>query len=249
MQEMKHILLKSTVVIMEKESTKRAFEIVLGCLLLISVYLLSWEGARLVAVEMEGRKTVVIDSGHGGDDPGKIGVGNVLEKDINLEIAELLETRLKKEDVNVIMTRTEDVMLADDGSSSKTAEDLKKRCAMINESGADCAVSIHQNSYSDEAIKGAQVFYFEHSEEGKLLAETLQSSLIAGLDPTNHRQAKGNVTYYLLKKTEIPIVIVECGFLSNPEEAKLLGEEKYQEKVADAVCAGIMEYLNGKEAL
>ena len=222
---------------------------VLGCLLLIGVYVLSREGARLVALEMESRKTVVIDAGHGGEDPGKVGVGNILEKDINLEIAKLVEKQLRKAGYQVVMTRTDDTMLVSDGCGSKKSEDLKNRCRMINESGARCAVSIHQNSYSDAAIKGAQVFYFEHSAEGKQLAETLQASLVEGLDPENHRQAKGNVTYYLLKKTEIPIVIVECGFLSNREEAALLEEKAYQEKVAKAVCDGITEYLDGEEAL
>ena len=105
-------------------------------------------------------------------------------------------------------------------------------------------LSIHQNSYPEEAIHGAQVFYYEDSVEGKKLAEILQRHLVEGLDKTNHRQAKGNKTYYMLKKTEATLVIVECGFLSNDREASLLTDEKYQKKVAKAICSGTLEYLD-----
>ena len=113
----------------------------------------------------------------------------------------------------------------------------------MEEAKADLAVSIHQNSYPDPAIKGAQVFYYTSSVEGKQLAKRLQERLVKGLDPQNHRQAKANDSYYLLKKTACPIVIVECGFLSNREEAEKLSTDEYQEKVADAICNGIETYL------
>lgn len=92
-------------------------------------------------------------------------------------------------------------------------------------------------------VKGAQVFYYTNSAEGKKLAEGLQTALVEGVDPENHREAKGNTSYYLLKKTDVPLAIVECGFLSNPEEAGLLATKEYQEKVAEAVCTGILKYL------
>ncbi|MCH1978231.1 N-acetylmuramoyl-L-alanine amidase [Lawsonibacter sp. OA9] len=228
---------------MDRKKWKPVVDIMLGCLLLVGVYYLSREGARLVTQELQGRQTVVIDAGHGGDDPGKVGINNELEKDLNLEIAKKVEKLLQESGYQVIMTRTKDEMLCGRGSQNKKAEDLKKRCQIINESSADCAVSIHQNSYSDEAVKGAQVFYFEHSEDGKQLASMLQNALVDGLDPQNHRKEKGNITYYLLKKTEVPIVIVECGFLSNSEEAGKLKTEAYQDKVAAAVTAGVREYL------
>ena len=108
------------------------------------------------------------------------------------------------------------------------------------------SVSIHQNSYPQESVKGAQVFYYGQSKEGKELAETLQKTLVAQLDPQNHRQAKANESYYLLKKTPSPTVIVECGFLSNWKEAKALNTEEYQERMAWTIHMGIMEYLNGE---
>ena len=105
-------------------------------------------------------------------------------------------------------------------------------------------VSIHQNSYPEEYVKGAQVFYYGHSKEGEALAKKIQNSLVLHLDPDNHRVEKANESYYLLKKTPTPTVIVECGFLSNSEEAELLDTDAYQEKVAWAIMMGVSQYLN-----
>ncbi|MCD8195747.1 MAG: N-acetylmuramoyl-L-alanine amidase [Lachnospiraceae bacterium] len=181
---------------------------------------------------------------HGGNDPGKIGVDDSLEKDINLIIARKVQTMLEQQDVEVVMTREEDIGLYDENASNKKAQDLKNRCALINETQPDCVVSIHQNSYHEEYVSGAQVFYYGTSADAQRLAQTLQAKLVSYLDPENTRQAKANESYYLLKKTEAPIAIVECGFLSNWEEAKKLQEESYQSRVAWAVTMGVMEYLN-----
>ena len=108
----------------------------------------------------------------------------------------------------------------------------------------DCVISIHQNSYHEEPVKGAQVFYYKNSVEAKELAEDIQEKLISYVDPQNRRQAKSNESYYLLKRTSAPVVIVECGFLSNWAEAKLLQEESYQSQIAWAVALGVQRYLN-----
>ena len=121
---------------------------------------------------------------------------------------------------------------------------MRERCRIINESGAACAVSIHQNSYTEPFASGAQVFYYETSAEAQSFAAIMQRKLAEALDQENHRECKGNTTYYVLKKTSIPIIIVECGFLSNPGEADLLLTSDYQERVAQAVCEGILEYLD-----
>lgn len=207
-------------------------------------------GARWMKVSQEhvtGRRAtriVVVDAGHGGVDPGKIGVDDSLEKDINLEIAERLKTILEQQDIQVVMTREEDKGLYEETASNKKAQDLKKRCSLINEGQADCAVSIHQNSYHEEYVKGAQVFYYGNSGDAERLAELIQTRLKEGVDPENNRQVKANESYYLLKKTSIPVVIVECGFLSNWEEAKLLQEEEYQNRIAWAVAMGTIRYLD-----
>lgn len=166
-----------------------------------------------------------------------------LEKEINLIIARKIQTILRQQDVEVVMTRESDMGLYEEQTSNKKVQDMKNRCALINETRPDCVVSIHQNSYHEEYVKGAQVFYYGTSEEGKRLAEILQEKLISYVDPENHRQAKANESYYLLKKTSAPIVIVECGFLSNWEEAKKLQEDVYQNQVAWAVSMGILSYL------
>lgn len=108
---------------------------------------------------------------------------------------------------------------------------MKKRCEIINKEKPVFTISIHQNSYPEEYVKGAQVFYYGESQEGKELAEVLQKSLVAELDKENHRTAKANESYYLLKKTESPTVIVECGFLSNSQEAELLSDAEYSRRL------------------
>lgn len=185
---------------------------------------------------------------HGGDDPGKIGINKAKEKEINLKIAKELEKLLKKEGIKIIMTRTDDGGLYQESSKNKKVEDMRRRCEIITEAKPVFTVSIHQNSYPEESVKGAQVFYYGQSKEGKDLAETLQKMLVQQLDPQNHRQAKANESYFLLKKTPSPTVIVECGFLSNSQEADLLVTEEYQKKVAEAVKSGILEYLNLESA-
>lgn len=227
---------------------KRAMELLMAVLFLAGAYYLSREGARMVEKIEDRKQTVVVDPGHGGSDPGKIGINGEKEKDINLEISLILKKKLEQQGIQVLMTREKDEGLYDDNASSKKVQDLQRRVEMIHETRPDCVVSIHQNSYSDPAVKGAQVFYYEDSVEGKCLAECLQKALIEQVDPENHRQVKGNTTYYLFKRTDAPLVICECGFLSNPEEAQLLTETEYQEQVADAMVSGVLEYLDGVSA-
>ena len=166
-----------------------------------------------------------------------------LEKDLNLVIAKKVQSILRQQDVEVLMTRETDKGLYEEQTSNKKVQDMKNRCTLINEKKPDCVVSIHQNSYHEEYVNGAQVFYHGNSAEGKKLAETLQAKLVFYVDPDNHRQAKANSNYYLLKKTEAPIVIVECGFLSNWEEAKKLQEDSYQNQIAWGIAMGILSYL------
>ncbi|MCI8300598.1 MAG: N-acetylmuramoyl-L-alanine amidase [Lachnospiraceae bacterium] len=230
---------------------KKRIEIIMAVLLLLGACFFARESVHMVdnLKAQTGEVCIVIDAGHGGDDPGKIGINKAKEKEINLKIAKELEGILKKEGIKIIMTRTDDAGLYQQSSNNKKVEDMRKRCEIITKADPVFTVSIHQNSYPEESVKGAQVFYYGQSEEGKELAETLQKSLVEQLDPQNHRQAKANESYYLLKKTPSPTVIVECGFLSNAKEAELLVTEEYQKKVAEAVKSGILSYLNigGKE--
>ncbi len=188
--------------------------------------------------------TIVVDAGHGGRDPGKVGINGALEKDINLSVALKLRNLLELNDINVIMTREDDSGLYSEGDSNKKAVDMRKRVDIINNSDAILAISIHQNSFTQESIKGSQVFYFGDSKEGKEFAEIMQDQLKKSLQDGNKRLAKANDSYYMLKKTQCPIVIVECGYLSNSAEAALLTDENYQEKLAWAIHLGLLSYLN-----
>ena len=191
-------------------------------------------------------RLVIIDAGHGGDDPGKIGVDGVQEKDLNLKMALALRDLLEQQDVEVLMTREDAGGLYDERTSNKKVQDMRRRCELINREKPACVVSIHQNSYHEESIHGAQVFYYKTSKESGELAKILQKELARVVEPTNHRQAKANDTYYLLKKTEAPTVIVECGFLSNWDECAKLQNEEYQAKLVWAIQMGVLKYLNGK---
>lgn len=261
---------------MEKEwkqdgkSRERLLGVLMGALILCCAFALGREAARYRSTAKtseadcedggaagvgtaeergERRKVrVVIDAGHGGDDPGKIGINGALEKDINLKIAGRVKALLEAQDVEVVMTRETEDGLYDADASNKKVQDMKRRIAIIDETQPVITVSIHQNSYQEEYVHGAQVFYYTNSVEGKLLAEYLQESLIEIADPDNTRVTKANDSYYLLKKTGTPIVIVECGFLSNRAEAEKLAAEEYQEKIAWAVHMGILRYLNATNA-
>ena len=190
-------------------------------------------------------KTIVIDAGHGGPDPGKVSESGTLEKDINLKIALYLKEILESQNINVIMTRTEDKDLATETNKRKLS-DIKERVKLMENSNADMVISIHQNSYPDAEVYGAQCFYPTESEEGKKLASIIQNQIITSTNQTKIREIKDNNDYYLLKHSSTPIVIVECGFLSNPAEEQLLLTDEYQRKMAWSIYLGTLQYLETK---
>ena len=230
----------------------KKIELCMAVLILFAAGFLGRQGAKLVSSAKsrpeKGKYSVVIDVGHGGIDSGKVSADGVLEKDINLAIAKKLKVLLEQEDVSVTLTRESDTGLYHESDSNKKVADLQNRCALIEKTDPDCTVSIHQNSFSSPEVRGAQVFYYGQSSEGETLAKLVQASLTRRVDPGNHRQAKANDSYYLLKRTVSPTVIVECGFLSNPEEAALLTSEDYQNRLVWAIHMGVMEFLNGGSA-
>ncbi|MFP4697390.1 MAG: N-acetylmuramoyl-L-alanine amidase CwlD [Eubacteriales bacterium] len=193
------------------------------------------------------KRIIVIDPGHGGRDPGKVAVNDALEKDINLQISLKIKEYLEQNDAEVIMIRESDRGLYKESDSNKKRADLNKRAQIIRESNADVVVSIHQNSFGEPQYKGAQVFYYSNSIEGKKLAEYIQSDIARVADSSNKRNIKANDQYFILRETPCPAVIVECGFLSNWEEANLLITEDYQDKIAWSIYMGINKYINSKE--
>ena len=194
-------------------------------------------------------KTVLLDPGHGGEDPGAVSNFNpdVYEKNINLYIAGEVKKLLESDGYTVLMTRTEDVLVYDSSATGETQmrkQDLQRRKKMMDESGADIVVSIHLNKFPDEKIHGAQTFFVKESKSGEKLAKCIQDSIVKNVDPENKRVA-------LQKKEEIIITkncrttttIVECGFLSNKLEEQKLSTKEYQEKLAAAIKLGIDSYF------
>jgi len=180
---------------------------------------------------------------HGGADPGKVGVNGALEKDVNLAISQILERELSERGAQVTMTRTEDCSLGEGAQGSEKQADMRARITCITEASPDITISIHQNSFTQESSHGAQVFYHAASTEGQRLAQVLQDTLIRQVDPENHRAAKANESYYLLKKSQCPLVIVECGFLSNQAEAQKLCTQEYQELLAASIADGVETFF------
>lgn len=191
---------------------------------------------------------VVLDAGHGGRDAGKTGVNGALEKEINLKIVRLLEGELKAAGFEVALTRETDAGLYQETDSNKKMADMRARCAIIEKEQPDIVISIHQNSYHQESVAGPQVFYYTGSESGRFLAEKIQASFLDVVGEEHNRSVKSNSKYYLLLNVRQPAVIVECGFLSNPEEADLLASEDYQQKIARAIRNAAVEYFEEHEA-
>lgn len=224
---------------------KHKMEKIVAGILLAGFFFLSRKETEILKGETT-EKVIVVDAGHGGMDPGVVGVGGVEEKEINLSIAKKLKAYLEDVGMTVVLSREDDEGLNDLDAVNKKQQDMERRVEMMNQKEVLLTVSIHQNSYPDASVCGPQVFYYETSEEGKKLAEGIQQKLNEGLQIMRPREAKGDGNYYLLKYGTGLMAIVECGFLTNPEEAVLLQEEEYQEQTALCIRDGILEYL-GKE--
>lgn len=189
---------------------------------------------------------IIIDAGHGGIDSGAIGIDNVLEKDINLSIALNLRDLLKASGFNVKMTRESDISIHNDDSATirgKKVSDLNNRLKMINADSNNLLISIHQNKFEDSKYKGAQVFYSKNNSLSKELAQSIRSSFKALLQKDNNREIKPSPSgVFILNKSQVPSVIIECGFLSNQEDVSNLNNESYQKKVAFSIYCGFIDY-------
>ncbi len=183
--------------------------------------------------------TVVIDAGHGGVDPGS-SRGNVIEDEINLSIAKLLEKILKESGAEVIMIRDEDEDLSEQGASSKKQSDLKARVEIMNQENVTFFISLHGNISLDTKVKGAQVYYQSGNEPSRILAECVQQALKS---TTSSKFIIKKGDYYILNNTSNPGILVEYGFLSNAAEREKLKDAKYQEAIAYNIYEGILEYL------
>ncbi len=184
-------------------------------------------------------KIIVVDAGHGGTDPGAVR-GNYIEKDITLQVSKKLADYLSQAGALVIMLREDDRELAEDPQASiaeRKRSDLKRRVEIANEAQADLYISIHTNADPSPRWSGAQTFYLADSERSKVAAVMIQDELKRLLGNTDRKAKPGS--YYILSRTEMPSVIVEMGFISNPREAQQLSDDQYQSKLAYAVFSGI----------
>lgn len=191
--------------------------------------------------------TVVIDAGHGGLDPGAVGKNGCLEKDINLNIALALKDMLTLNGYRVVMTRETDISLHDEKLKKVSrikASDLNNRLKIFEKNKSSITVMIHQNHFSREQYNGAQMFYGKKNNKSSLLATSLRDSFKENLQPDNDREIKPSTSaVYILHNAKNPIVLAECGFISNHAEAELLSDEEYQKKVAFTLFCGIEKYF------
>ena len=241
-------LTRSSGLLPEQDSRRdRVVQFILALLMIAAISALAAPNlevsAKLGRTSETDKPVIVLDAGHGGMDPGKIGVNNALEKEINLSIVLKLKAYLEANDVIVYLTRETDDGLYKDEDSNKKVADLSRRCAMIEEVKPEFVVSIHQNSYSNSSVCGPQIFYYKTSQRGQEVAQVLQNRLNAMPECLNQRSIKANGDYYLLLHVSCPIVIAETGFLSNWEEAEMLVTEEYQDRLAWELCMGILECL------
>lgn len=192
-----------------------------------------------------GNRIIIIDAGHGGIDGGAVGKSGTIEKNINLEISKKLKAYIESGGDTCIMIREVDEGLYSEYGTirNKKNEDLKNRKEIIKGYRADLFISVHLNSFPESKYYGAQVFYPKGDDNSKLLAKKVQEELLVLLNRGNKRVEKESDSYYLLKDNPVPSLLIECGFLSNPEEEMLLKDSKYQNKIAWAAYKGIMRYF------
>lgn len=198
-------------------------------------------------VSAEVGRVIVIDAGHGGEDPGAIGVNGAYEKDINLAISLALGEELQRRGYTVVYTRTEDKMLyspEENVKGMRKISDLKNRCKITAEYEDCIFVSIHMNSYGSSKYSGLQVYYTDKNEESMALASKIQAAVKSDVQPENNRQIKKGNSLYLLENASGTAVLIECGFLSNEKECKKLSQKEYQKELSFSIVCGIIEYIN-----
>ena len=232
-----------------KPSARQFFVAILG----ISVFLYGiWLAifhmgeTKPVFVQYHARPQIILDAGHGGMDGGAVGVNNTPEQGINLAITLKLKELLQLNGFEVILTRPNENSIHDPSETSVAKQkrsDMRNRLKIIENHPNALFVSIHQNKFSDPSCKGAQIFFSPNHSDSEQLAKLLQESFRENLQPENNREIKtSDESLYLLWNAEIPAVLVECGFLSNPNECELLCDESYQEKIAFVIYLSLLDF-------
>ena len=212
------------------------------CVVIISFVLcLSFNYIANASVSEYYRYTIVIDPGHGGWDGGSVGTATgVTEAELNLKVSKILKKYLENYGFNVILTRTSDISLG-----KNKIEDMEKRKRIIEKYNPTMVISIHMNSFTDPSECGTQAYFEKGDNNSKLLADSIQSQMNVILP--NAREFANHGEYYILECSDIPTTIVECGFLSNPNDEALLNTDEYREKLAYSIYSGIIKFLIATE--
>ena len=228
---------------------KRIQLIILYTCVLVGFVLISILGSKAVSVLSEEsvfkhRNTVVIDAGHGKPDGGTTSCTGVTEDVINLDIALRLDDLMHLLGIDTLMVRKDEQSIYSEGESiaKKKISDLKNRVNLVNNTENAILISIHQNYFPDSKYSGAQVFCI--NQESKKLANMLQGEFIRTLNENSRRQVKNGKGIYLLEHTSCIGVLVECGFLSNPNEENLLRSDAYQKNICCVIASSLSTYLN-----
>ena len=188
--------------------------------------------------------TVIVDAGHGGIDGGATSCSGVLESSINLEISLRLNDLLQLLGMDTVMIRTTDTSIFTEGNTiaAQKVSDLKERVRIVNSTHNAILVSIHQNTFSDSRYHGAQVFYAA-TEGSRELAQRIQAGFTSSINSGSNRKSKPAKGVYLMEQIAMPGVLIECGFLSNPEEESKLRNEKYQKLICCVIASSISGHL------
>jgi len=216
------------------------------CTVLLTVKL----GSRVVSVMVENipverEHCIIIDPGHGGEDGGAVSISNLPESGYNLGIATRLQSLMQLLGYDTKMIRTEDISVYTEGKTlaQKKISDLKERVRIVTETKGAILLSIHQNHFPDPIYQGAQVFY-ANTTDSENLAKQIQSLLVASINPGSNRQIKQSSGVYLMEHIKCPGVLIECGFLSNPQEEAKLRDPVYQKKLSVVIAAAVSQFLS-----
>lgn len=230
-----------------KKGSMKLTLVLIGCFIVLAICARITERALPTAAEVSSKPTIVLDAGHGGLDSGAVGVTGVLEKDINLSIVLALRDMFELSGFDVVLTRDEDVSIYDPGIEGVRAQklnDMDNRLKIIQKYPDSIFLCVHQNNYTDPQYFGGQMFYNDNNPKNRTLAQIMQNKF-AQLQPENDREIKlTGEELFLLKSNKNPSLMIECGFLSNPEEEQLLSTWEYQQKVAFTIFGGVMEFID-----
>ena len=229
---------------------RRSVKLTVGMLACIAVLAV---GARLTddvvpaSAAIDDRPVIVLDAGHGGLDSGAVGKSGVLEKDVNLSVVKHLREMLEMSGFQVVVTRDEDISIYDagvEGIRNQKLSDMDNRYEIVQSYPDSIFLCIHQNNFTDPAYFGGQMFYNNNNPDNRTLAQIMQNRF-AALQEGNDREIKlsGN-ELFLLKDNKNPSLMIECGFLSNPEEEALLATTEYQQKLAFSIYCGVLEFID-----